>query len=124
MPAYSGDRKLAVLRRTARLTQKAVAERIGKSTSTYIKYESGEVKPSAAVLGRIADALGCSVAELYDHDDGSFGAWAERVAALLTPGSAASVLECMATSYDSIDARAARALRAQADSLAEGRAAA
>lgn len=41
------------------------------AASTIKSYEQGRSAPSAAALGRLAAALGCSVGALYSLDEGS-----------------------------------------------------
>ncbi len=48
----------------ARLKQWELAELAGISTSQISRIESGKVGASPATLGRLADALGCTVADL------------------------------------------------------------
>ena len=48
------------------MTQKQLAEKIGIDPSTLRKYESGRLNPKIGTLRKIADALGCDVADLDD----------------------------------------------------------
>lgn len=57
-------KKIKELRLSKGLTQKQLGEKIGRSTESVKKYESGEVTPPHTVLKQIANTLGVSLAEL------------------------------------------------------------
>jgi transcriptional regulator with XRE-family HTH domain len=57
--------KLRILRITKRLSQNELARRSGVSRSYISMIENKEKEPSLAVLGRIADALGCSIKDFF-----------------------------------------------------------
>jgi transcriptional regulator with XRE-family HTH domain len=58
-------RSIASRRRTARLTQEQVAERIGSSSEWISQVERGIGQPSVAILVQIAEALGVTVADIF-----------------------------------------------------------
>jgi transcriptional regulator with XRE-family HTH domain len=95
-PAFSYPR-LRAIRAVAGKSRRELAEHARVSVSTIISYEHGYSVPSAAALGRLAAALGCSVADLYadpdEDDDPAAQYWSAAVAALppLTPEAAESV---------------------------------
>lgn len=60
------SRKFATIRKRNKITQVEVAGKIGCTQSTVQSWESGKVSPKRIDLGVIADALGCSVANLID----------------------------------------------------------
>lgn len=49
-------------------TQSALAVRVGLSSQSISRFESGEVNPTLDVLARLADALHCTRGELLDVD--------------------------------------------------------
>lgn len=53
------------LREQKNLTQKELAERVCVERSTVAKWESGAAFPSASKLPKLAEVLGCSVADLF-----------------------------------------------------------
>src|SRR5262245_3616983 len=60
--------RLRELRRFRRLTLRTIASRSGLSESFLSQVERGRSSASIASLRRIADALGVSIADLFDHD--------------------------------------------------------
>jgi transcriptional regulator with XRE-family HTH domain len=56
---------LLVLRRAAGLSQRAIHDATGISKSNLSKYETGLLVPRLATLGRIMDALGLTMGDLY-----------------------------------------------------------
>ena len=60
--------RLRALRRLRRCTLRTVAERSGLSESFLSQVERGRSSASIASLRRIADALGVSIADLFDLD--------------------------------------------------------
>jgi transcriptional regulator with XRE-family HTH domain len=68
MPCYS-PQNLRVLREQKHLSQDDVARRIGRSLSTFSRYENGIVVPSARILGAIAAVLTVPVGALFAPDD-------------------------------------------------------
>ena len=57
--------RLKTLRAKKKLTQEAVAEQIGVSTISYIRYESDKSRPRKdEIYTKLADVLGTSVEEL------------------------------------------------------------
>jgi len=53
------------LRKERDLNQVDLAERIGTDSGNVSRYETDKQKPSVDMLGKIADALGTSVSEIY-----------------------------------------------------------
>lgn len=47
------------------ITQKQLAEKMGVERSTVAKWEAGVAFPAAAKLPKLAEVLGCSVADLF-----------------------------------------------------------
>lgn len=60
--------RLRVLRNLCGWTRPELARRADLSPLTITSYEIGKVQPSAAALGRLADALGCSIDALYGRE--------------------------------------------------------
>jgi transcriptional regulator with XRE-family HTH domain len=60
--------RLRELRRFRRLTLRTIAARSGLSESFLSQVERGRSSASIASLRRIAEALGVSIADLFDHD--------------------------------------------------------
>ena len=59
--------KLTSLRKAKKLSQKAVAEALGISSRTYLRWEKDESKPSKDALKKLSDFYG---EELNAYDDG------------------------------------------------------
>jgi len=57
--------RLRALRVAAGLTQPATARAIGRSTSTLVRYEVGELDPPVSVITALADVLGVNIGELF-----------------------------------------------------------
>lgn len=57
--------QLKKLRKSAKLTQKEAARKIGVSQSSISMWETGGSTPQTKNLVRIADVYGCLVAELF-----------------------------------------------------------
>ena len=57
--------KIKELRESAGITQVELANVIGVDRSTVTKWETGEAMPRAALVPKIAEALGCSIGDLY-----------------------------------------------------------
>lgn len=53
------------LRKAAGLTQAKFAEAMGVTQSTVSQWENGRALPDTSKLPRIAEVLGCSVADLF-----------------------------------------------------------
>ena len=53
------------LRKAAGFTQVTFAEAMGVTQSTVSQWESGRVLPDTAKLPKMAEVLGCSVADLF-----------------------------------------------------------
>lgn len=47
------------------ITQKQLADKMGVERSTVAKWEAGAAFPSASKLPKLAEVLGCSVADLF-----------------------------------------------------------
>src|SRR3954447_1346 len=63
--------RLRELRRFRRATLRTIADRSGLSESFLSQVERGRSSASIASLRRIADALGVSIADLFDQDSAS-----------------------------------------------------
>lgn len=63
--------QLRPLRQLANLTQQDLAERVQVSRQTIVSIESGKYVPSTLLALKLADQLGCAVADLFvlDADD-------------------------------------------------------
>lgn len=57
--------KIRELRKAAGFTQVTFAEAMGVTQSTVSQWESGRVLPDTAKLPKLAEVLGCSVADLF-----------------------------------------------------------
>lgn len=53
-------------RKKAGLTQRDIAEALGVDRTAVVKWEAGEAYPRASQLPALADALHCSIDELYE----------------------------------------------------------
>ena len=60
--------RLRAIRRSRRCTLRTVADRSGLSESFLSQVERGRSSASIASLRRIAEALGVSIADLFEHD--------------------------------------------------------
>ena len=56
------------LRKSAGLTQVQLAEKVGVTQATVSDWERGDYFPGAQKLPALADALGCTVNDLYRTD--------------------------------------------------------
>lgn len=82
MATFSPPR-LRALRNVAGCTRPDLAARTDLSPLTITGYEQGKSTPSAAALGKLADALGCRVDDFYDGGRDERGEyWAAACAAL------------------------------------------
>jgi transcriptional regulator with XRE-family HTH domain len=61
-------RRVAVMRRTQRITLDQLAERSGVSRSMLSQIERGQANPTLAVAARIADAFGLSIVHLIEEE--------------------------------------------------------
>jgi transcriptional regulator with XRE-family HTH domain len=61
---------LAEIRRNAGLTQVDVAERSGIDQGTISRWEQGKRVPDIAQVTRLAEALGCTIADLLINGNG------------------------------------------------------
>jgi transcriptional regulator with XRE-family HTH domain len=102
MSIFSPDR-LRGLRDIAGLTRPELAERAGLSPLTITAYERRKSVPSAEALGRLADALRCSVDALYDRGGDARDQYWSAACAALPPLSDADC-RAVATIFKSIDA--------------------
>lgn len=57
--------RLEELRKDRGMTQKELASLTGVQQNTVSQWETGDRKPSSTVLPRLANALGCTIDELY-----------------------------------------------------------
>lgn len=53
------------LREAAGLTQRALAEKVGVDRTAVAKWESGATFPTSSKLPKIAEALRCTVSDLF-----------------------------------------------------------
>lgn len=61
--------RIRELRQKKRITQAQLAANLGlRSSSTITMWETGDRTPSSSILPRLADALGCTIDELYERD--------------------------------------------------------
>ena len=60
--------KIRELRIAAGLTQVRIAEAMGVTQSTVSQWESGSVLPDTEKLPRLAEVLGCGIADLFSQD--------------------------------------------------------
>lgn len=60
-------RKLQTIMNRKWVTQEELAKRINSSQQMISRYLTGQSIPSAITIKKIADALGCSVDDFYDH---------------------------------------------------------
>lgn len=58
--------KIKAARKAAGLTQRDLADKLGKSFSTVQKYENGLVEPPISIVPEIAEAIGVSPIELME----------------------------------------------------------
>ena len=58
---------LKILRKSASLTQRELAEKVGIPKTTYAHYESGRRESPHTTLIKIADFFGCSIDYLLGH---------------------------------------------------------
>lgn len=65
MYTFSGKR-LRGRRKAARKSVEQVAVDSGRSLYSVVGYEAGKSTPSAEVLGRLADSLGCEPSDFYE----------------------------------------------------------
>ena len=64
--------RIRELRRRSGITQAQLAASLGlRSSSTITMWETGDRNPSSSILPRLADALGCTIDELYERDSPS-----------------------------------------------------
>lgn len=61
-------RRVAVMRRTHKITLDQLADRSGVSRSMLSQIERGKANPTLAVAARIADAFGLSIVHLIEED--------------------------------------------------------
>ena len=60
---------MRLLRKSNGMSQQELADRLGVSARSLIRYESGERIPDAEFAGRIAEVFGVPVGELYGSGD-------------------------------------------------------
>lgn len=63
--------QLRPLRQLANLTQQELAERVQVSRQTIVSIESGKYVPSTVLALKLANKLGCTIADLFmlENDD-------------------------------------------------------
>lgn len=69
MNDFSFGNYLSQLRRTAGLTQRALAQQLGVSDKAVSKWENGAAKPTTNTLRKLADLFGISVAKLLNEKE-------------------------------------------------------
>ena len=69
MTTFSPER-LRAAREAAGLTPEQLATAVGRSSFATRWYEGGRIVPPTQVVGRLADALGCPVADLFTRNGG------------------------------------------------------
>lgn len=79
--------RIIELRKTAGLTQAAVAEQLGIGKGRYNHYERGVRRFPIALIPELISVLGCSEAELFGSEQpkqkrGPMSAWEKRVATI------------------------------------------
>jgi transcriptional regulator with XRE-family HTH domain len=62
---FSGQR-LRALREAKGMRRERLAVTLDRSFSSIIKWERNELAPSAADIGKLCEALGCGVGDLFD----------------------------------------------------------
>lgn len=60
--------KIKELRKAAGFTQVKFAEAMGVTQSTVSQWESGRALPDTAKLPKLAEVLGCSIADLFANN--------------------------------------------------------
>jgi transcriptional regulator with XRE-family HTH domain len=58
--------KIATRRREAGLTQQGLADALGVTQAAVANWENGRRCPPVKTLRKVAEALGCTIAELID----------------------------------------------------------
>ncbi|MBE5753307.1 MAG: helix-turn-helix transcriptional regulator [Clostridiales bacterium] len=61
-------KKLKELRKSERLTQQELAEKLGIGRVNYTRYETNAIRPDYETLIKIADFYDISLDELFDRD--------------------------------------------------------
>jgi transcriptional regulator with XRE-family HTH domain len=59
--------RLRAVRQAAGLSPEQIGVAVRRSALTVLAYERGTVLPSAAMVAALADAIGCSVEELFER---------------------------------------------------------
>ena len=62
-------KNLRRLRKNAGLSMEEMAQELGITRQTLAAWETGQSWPSAAMLPRIAQMLGCGIGDLYDTEN-------------------------------------------------------
>ena len=57
------------LRQSAQISQSQLAEQMGVVRTAVVNWETETTLPKARQLPRLAQVLGCSIDELYTHDE-------------------------------------------------------
>lgn len=71
MPTFHDGRKLRRLRMLTGMSQQQLAKKAGKSQAHVCNLEKGKVQASAPTLKDLADALGCTIADLLRDEESS-----------------------------------------------------
>lgn len=61
-------RDIKELRKKAALTQAELAEAVGVTQSTVSQWESGKAVPDTLKLPKLAEVLGCGIADLFNTE--------------------------------------------------------
>lgn len=66
--------RIKSLRESANLTQVQLADSLGVLPTTISNWETGVALPKTAILPQLAEALSCTVDELYERNTGQSSA--------------------------------------------------
>lgn len=61
--------RIGAVRERTRFSQKELADKLDVDNSTVCKWESGENRPKADEILRLAELFGCSIDELFDREE-------------------------------------------------------
>ena len=62
--------RIKLLREAVNLTQVQMADSLGVLSTTVSNWETGVALPKPAILPQLAEALNCTIDELYERDSG------------------------------------------------------
>lgn len=66
--------RIKPLRESKNLTQMQLADTLGVLSTTISNWETGVAFPKAVILPQLAEALSCTIDELYERDTGQSSA--------------------------------------------------